>query len=150
MNWIIEILTSYYFLSFFLAWIISCILKAATTSYRKNKKFTLKYGFENGGMPSSHTASVVSVVVAIGIVQQLNLGYFNGTFYIALVFALIVISDAFGVRQYIGKQGDILNKLLKGMKKDPLKVVYGHTFLQVIGGIILGVLVPTVLYLLFF
>ncbi|MCF7866064.1 divergent PAP2 family protein [Candidatus Woesearchaeota archaeon] len=150
MYWMLEILTNFYFLSFFVSWLTACIVKAATKSHSKGQRFTIKYGFENGGMPSTHTAAVTAILVSIGLIQHMRLGYFNETFYFALVFTLIIISDAFGVRQYVGKQGEKLNKILKLKKMDTLKVVYGHTFLQVLGGLIWGTIIPFVLYLILF
>ncbi|MCF7872097.1 divergent PAP2 family protein [Candidatus Woesearchaeota archaeon] len=150
MYWLIQLFQSYYFVSFFIAWILSCIIKSFTRSHQKGGKYNFRYGFQNGGMPSSHSASVTSIVVAIGYVDMTASGVLSRSFYVALVLALIVVSDAFGVRKNIGQQGDMLNQLLKKYRKDPIKVVYGHTFLQVIAGMILGVLVSSLMYYVFF
>ena len=60
------------------------------------------------------------------------------------------MSDAFGVRQYVGKQGVALNKVLNKNHEEMLDVVYGHTFYQVIMGALWGIFVSIAMYGLFF
>jgi acid phosphatase family membrane protein YuiD len=130
-----DLLLNYYFLTFIAAWILSTVIKAFLHSRANAKKFHLKDGFQNGGMPSSHSAVVTSITMAL----LLKTG-FSEYFFISMIFASIVISDAFRVRQNIGLQGEKLNELLKKANQKTIEVVYGHTFLQVIAGIILGIL----------
>lgn len=144
MSNLLDFFGNYYFVSFFLAWITSCFLKSLILAIREKRRIRFSEGFSNGGMPSSHSASVSSITIALLIQTGLS-----DVFYLALVLSLIVITDAFGVRQYIGKQGDTLNKLLKSLKKDPVKVVYGHTFFQVIMGIVWGSFVAIIISLLY-
>lgn len=153
MSWILNLITNYYFVTFFVAWLTGCLIKALTKSYKNKKGFNLKEGFKNGGMPSTHSASVASIVTAIGYVDIVNTGEFSTVFFAGLVFAFIIVTDAFGVRQNIGKQGDVLNKLLKVVKKgksNPIKVVYGHTALQVFMGVLWGIIVAVLMYPLYF
>jgi len=131
---------SYYFIAPIVAWLIACIVKAIVRS-AKSGKFSLKLGFENGGMPSTHSTIVSAITVAVLLKTGLS-----ELFFVALMFSLIIISDAFGVRQYIGKQGEALNEVLKKSGKKPLKIVYGHTFLQVIVGILWGAAVSIIFY----
>jgi len=131
---------SYYFISPIVAWLIACIVKAIVRSI-KSGKFSLKQGFENGGMPSTHSTIVSAITVAVLLKTGLS-----DLFFVSLMFSLIIISDAFGVRQYVGKQGEALNEILKKSKKKPLKIVYGHTFLQAIVGILWGVAVSIIFY----
>ncbi|MFT4283141.1 MAG: divergent PAP2 family protein [Candidatus Woesearchaeota archaeon] len=119
----------YYAATFVLAYLISSMLKILFATL-KNKKFNLKYGFHNGGMPSMHTASITSITFAIGIVEGLS-----ATFFLAVVISTIVMSDAVKVRKSIGEQGEALNTLLK---KNKINVVYGHTINQVFVGAIIG------------
>lgn len=146
MSWIIDLVTNYYFLSFFVAWLSACLIKSVVRSVKNKEGFKIKYGFQNGGMPSTHSAAVVSIVTAIGYFDMVSVNEFSVVFYVSLVFALVVISDAFGVRQYVGEQGEALNKLLKENHKDALKVVHGHTFYQVIAGSIWGIIVAIVMF----
>ena len=103
------------------------------------KKLNLKRLIGAGGMPSSHSAVVVSLAVATikqyGITSPLSA--------IVLVFAAIVLYDAVGVRQEVGKHAQSLNRLLAKIKmqEDSITVLnemVGHTFVQVIAGALLG------------
>jgi len=135
------LLLNYYFLSFIIAWIVTTVLKALIHSAKHKKKFNIKDGFENGGMPSSHSAVVASLTMALFLRTGLS-----EMFYVSLVFSSIVISDAFKVRQNIGIQGEKLNELLKRFNENPIEVVYGHTVIQVITGIMIGIICAAALY----
>ena len=137
------LLLNYYFISFIFAWIAATVIKSIILSFQ-GRGFSLKEGFENGGMPSSHSAVVTAITMAI----LLKTG-FSEYFFIALVFSSIVISDAFRVRKNLGEQGDKLNLLLKKSKQKTIEVIYGHSFLQVLAGILLGIICSLVIYLLY-
>ena len=93
-----------------------------------------------GGMPSSHTALVVSLAVGIGKQS----GTETVEFAIATVFALIVMYDAAGVRRAVGNQAEVLNKLITEIylnheiKHEMLKEFLGHTPKEVFAGALLG------------
>lgn len=99
---------------------------------------------ETGGMPSSHTAMVTALSTGVGITQGLG----SPLFAVAVVFSLIVIYDATGVRHSSGQQARLLNELLvelrevvrEGFAPNPLRVLLGHTYLEVAVGAIIGVL----------
>jgi acid phosphatase family membrane protein YuiD len=129
------IIYNYYFLSFVTSYIIAAILKIGVASYKK-RKLNLKSSLENGGMPSMHTSSIISITVAIAIENGLT-----PLFFLAVVISTIIMSDAVKVRKNLGDQGDALNTLLN--KK--LKIVHGHTIMQVLVGFIIGVLTPLIL-----
>lgn len=137
-----EFFLNYYFLSFIISWILSVLIKSFLSS---RKGFSIKNGFKNGGMPSSHSAVVSSITAAI----FLNEG-FSSLFFVSFVFSLIVISDAFILRRNVGIQGEKINVLLKNSKLEEIKVVYGHTFVQVLCGIALGIFVSVIIKILFF
>ena len=96
-----------------------------------------------GGMPSSHSALVSTITTMIGKNEGIN----SPIFAIALVFSLIVIYDASGVRRAAGKQAKILNKIvdtpgLSGVEvSERLVEALGHTPMEVIVGVIIGVVV---------
>ena len=138
---IIDFFANYYFASFFVAWLSACLLKATVSAFKKKGRFILKDGFTNGGMPSTHSTVVSAITTAVFLTTGLS-----PIFYVSLVFSLIIVSDAFGVRKNLGVQGETLNKLLKELKKDPVKVVYGHSFFQVLAGIFWGIFVATLLF----
>ena len=95
---------------------------------------------EYGGMPSAHTAFVVSLTTVIGIREGIN----SAVFAVAVVFSLLIIRDAMGLRQFLSLHGRVLNMLIKDLPDDmepkyPPRLVekVGHTPLQAfIGGII--------------
>jgi len=133
MDLVHDILLNYYFLAFVSAWIISIVMKALLHSWRNRKKFHMIDGFQNGGMPSSHTAIVTALTFAVLFKTS-----FSDLFFICTVFSLIVITDAIRIRNNVGLQGEKINELLKEFNEAPIKVVYGHSAVQVICGAILG------------
>lgn len=102
----------------------------------------------SGGFPSSHTSSIVGASTAIG----LSLGYDTALYALSLVFAIIVMYDASGVRRAVGKQAAILNQMIrdisehKHIEQEHLKELIGHTPFEVIGGALLGVLVANIYF----
>ena len=107
------------------------------------KKFNFKRIMGAGGMPSSHTAIVVSLAVMIGKSEGFN----TPIFALALIFSFVVMYDAAGIRRAAGKQAKLLNKLIEtpgltGVQvSEKLVEVLGHTPTQVIVGAIIGVIV---------
>lgn len=87
--------------------------------------------FRSGGMPSSHSAFVMSLLI---IVQQ-KLGADSVEFAIAFVFACIVWYDALSSRRAIGEQAKILNRL---QHWEHFTERLGHSLKEVIGGILFG------------
>lgn len=123
----------------FLAWFTVQFFKFMTDLV-KNKKINLKILVASGGMPSSHSSIVTSLMTMIG----LNEGFDSSFFAICFVFGLIVMYDAAGVRRAAGKQAGILNQLIysKQVKVDTnekLKELIGHTPKQVFVGALWGI-----------
>ena len=87
--------------------------------------------FRPGGMPSSHSAFVTSLLIVVATKSGLD----SVTFAIAFVFASIVWYDAMSSRRAIGQQAELLNRLQKWVH---LSERLGHSFLEVIGGIVFG------------
>jgi len=107
-----------------------------------SKKLLWKNVVMDGGMPSRHAALVSSLTTALGLSQ----GFTSPFFLIALVFSLIVLRDAIGVRHNLDLAVQKLNKLLE--KKDWMTVVSGHTPLQVLLGTLTGIGMTTLVWLL--
>ncbi|KAJ0441479.1 hypothetical protein HanIR_Chr16g0798211 [Helianthus annuus] len=130
-------------LSAFLAFAIAQFLKVITTWY-KEKKWDPKKIVGSGGMPSSHSSTVVALAVSIG----LHDGVESSSFAIAVVMAFIVMYDASGVRLHAGRQAEVLNQIVCEFPPEhplstsrPLRDSLGHTPLQVIAGAMLGFIV---------
>ena len=109
------------------------------------KRFDINRLFNgSGGMPSSHSTLVTSLVTLIG----LNYGPKSIYFAISLILSLIVLYDAMGIRYETGKQAEVLNKITKKIKiKDyiSLKEKIGHKPIEVLGGIITGIIMSLIL-----
>lgn len=98
---------------------------------------------ETGGMPSSHSAMVAALSTGIGLTE----GWNTPLFAVAATFALIVMYDATGVRQSSGVQARLLNELVEelravvreGFAPQPLRVLLGHTYLEVFVGTLIGI-----------
>jgi uncharacterized protein len=104
-----------------------------------------------GGMPSAHAAFVISLAICAGYFEGLN----SAAFAISVVYAILTIRDAGGYRQELGKHAKILNQQIaqlpagQSYQYPRLKERLGHTPLQLLGGITLGVIIP-VLYIWLF
>ncbi len=95
-----------------------------------------------GGMPSSHSAFVVSLASSIYLEEGLTT-----TFAISLVLAMIVLRDAFGVRRTAGEEGSVINLIIKRLKmKTETHFAMGHTPLQVLVGAFIGLVVSLGVY----
>lgn len=107
-----------------------------------NKELRLSIIFETGGMPSSHSAYITSLAIGIGRTQ----GFKSPIFALAFVIASIVMYDAMGVRRAAGQHAKFLNILMSSQNKIDLsnvklKEILGHTPVEVLGGLLLGLLV---------
>lgn len=131
-NIVLEIISNPIFSAAFFAWFIAQIIKMGILAIRK-KKVTFATFFKSGGMPSSHAALVSALAASILFSQGATTA-----FYVALVFALIVIRDAVDVRYIVGLHSKTLNKLL--LNQDKLKEYEGHTPIQASVGIIIGII----------
>ncbi|MBC9784272.1 divergent PAP2 family protein [Heliobacterium chlorum] len=108
----------------------------------QNGRFLWTRFFEPGGMPSSHTSLVVSLLSGVAFRN----GIFSDLFAVSAVFSAVVIFDAMGVRRSAGEHAKTLNQLLqifRFRRSDvmPLKERLGHSPLEVSAGAILGFLV---------
>lgn len=121
---------------------------------RSNKtKFNWQSLFAYSGMPSMHTAIVTSLMATMALKEGLDSPAFALSFFLAI----FIIRDAFGLRQYLGSQGKVLNILVRDLKEDDLldkkypKLLekIGHTPAQVVAGGSLGFIVSLIGYYFF-
>lgn len=135
----------------FFACVTAQILKTLTYVW-VYKNFSWERILGDGGMPSSHSATVMALVTA----SVYNYGVGSSQFAITGVFAIIVMHDAMGVRRETGIQAKVLNSMMSfftdmGKKmpvEDRLKEFVGHTPLQVCMGAILGIIVGIIVCML--
>lgn len=123
------------------ACIIAQILKVVIDSCFA-RKLMLKNLFCTGGMPSSHSALVSAAATVIGLQHRFDSVYFA----IAAIFSLIVMYDASHVRRSAGEQAKAINKIMEALmnnhvldSEETMKVILGHSPLQVTIGGLLGV-----------
>lgn len=129
------------------SWLVAGVLKVIVEIIVL-KKLDPKRVFGAGGMPSSHTATVVALVYSTGY----YLGLSNTSFAITVILAIIVIHDAMGVRRETGIQAKVLNQMVfdSDLFEDlnlekRLKEYIGHTPSQVLIGAIVGIIVSTIM-----
>ena len=130
------------------AWFSAQIIKVFTGMFREREFKLTTLLFSNGGMPSSHSAAVCSLVAASAI----KFGPASFELAISGLLAIIVMMDASGVRYETGEQAKIINKITKelfsGRPEDintGLKELVGHTPFQVLVGALWGVVVGILL-----
>lgn len=137
-------LNHYKYITIPLITLVLCqIIKFGIESIKSKK---LKWGrlFNgSGGMPSSHTSFSTSITMLIG----LNFGFDSPFFALPLVFTLIVAYDAMGLRMQSGKQAEAINLIVDELFSNDIKVNFGklkeelgHKPLEVVGGIMLGII----------
>ena len=145
-NIIDQLLLNKILLTAALSWLVAGVLKVIV-ELAINKKLSLVRIIGAGGMPSSHTSTVVSLAIATGY----YIGLYSADFAISVILAIVVVHDAVGVRLETGKQAKILNKMVFdtdvfeeiNMEKR-LKEYVGHTPLQVLVGGIVGIIVSII------
>ena len=130
-------------------WILAQVLKIPT-DYFRSRQWDWALFFAAGGMPSSHSALITSATLACG----LHYGFDSPVFALGVAIAMIVVYDATGVRRQAGIQAKRINimveELLKGhpISQDTLREVIGHTPLEALGGVLLGLVVAMAVWFL--
>lgn len=148
MDFLAEVFNNAVLISAVLGWFVAQVLKTVIHLII-NKKFVAERMVGSGGMPSSHSATVCALATATGM----KYGGGSFEFAIAVIFAIIVMYDAMGVRRETGIQARVLNEMMEMFTKmgkemtaeDRLKEFVGHTPLQVLAGAVLGIIIAAVL-----
>lgn len=145
-----SIFQNYPLISALVAFTLAQSIKFFTTRYRE-KRWDPKQLIGSGGMPSSHSATVSSLAIAIGFQD----GFSSSLFAASMIFASVVMYDASGVRLHAGKQAEVLNQIVYELPAEhplaeirPLRELLGHTPAQVVAGAILGFITATIAYLI--
>ncbi len=145
-NVIITIVTCKIFYITFFTWFLAQTIKVLLYLLFKHK-FDFRLFVGTGGMPSSHTAAVTAGTVTIGMATS----WTSPVFMASLLYCIVVVSDAVGVRRAAGKQAMVLNKIIDELehsefKTERLKEFLGHTPFEAFVGIVIGILVPVLMY----
>ena len=149
MNWLHELLTNRFLITGVSSWFVAQLAKTIIHAII-NKKLVLERMVGDGGMPSGHSATVTSLAMISG----LSYGFDSFQFAVTALLATIVCHDAMGVRLETGKQAVKINELLEvfellhpnKISEANLKEFVGHTPIQVIAGILLGILNACVMF----
>ena len=135
-----------YLVVFVLAWVIAQGAKYIL-EIRKDKSAKFKRIItESGGMPSSHSSVVIALATLIGLHE----GVYSSIFGLAFVFAMIVIYDSMKVRFSNGVQAQVINEIIEeqNLKTKKVRVVKGHTPLEVAIGSVIGIFIGYIAFLL--
>ena len=129
-------------------WAVCQLYKGFSSGIRRHD-WSVHAFLTAGGMPSSHTATVVSLSTFVGMKEGLASTYFA----ICAVFTLVVMFDAMGVRRETGRQGKVLNSLVdivfqgrENLTGKSLKEIVGHSPLEVLCGAAVGIATGLVMY----
>jgi uncharacterized protein len=126
------------------AWLLAQIIKVPLDFFRTGR-WNWALLLTTGGMPSSHSALMTATTLAIGLYY----GFDHPAFALGVAITMIVTYDAAGVRQQAGIHARRINvlfgELLHGhpISDRDLREVLGHTPLEVVGGILLGLVSAT-------
>ena len=143
-----SLLANHVLVATLVAWVLAQLLKLPL-GYLLEREWDWSLLFSAGGMPSSHSALIVSATLSIGLTQ----GFDSPLFGLALAVALIVLYDAAGVRRQAGEHARVINVILADLasgnplREEQLKELLGHTPGEVIAGAVLGLAVAQVLAL---
>lgn len=123
--------------------VFSCFAAQFLKIFTGDSGIDIKRIFISGGMPSSHSSFVTCLSTLIGK----EYGFNSGIFAVAAVFSCIIMYDASGVRQAVGKQATLLNQLIedwhnkKVIQHEKMKELIGHTPKEVFLGAMLGIFI---------
>ena len=132
------------------AWLIGQFLKFPL-DYILNRRWNWGVLLSPGGMPSSHSAMATATTLSIGFFEGFNSALFG----LAVAVAMIVIYDATGVRRQAGIHARVLNEIMqeifagRPVPEKKLREVLGHTPVEAISGIILGIVIAMGVWLIF-
>ena len=154
MDWLWELFSNRFLITGLASWALAQVLKTLI-HYFIYKQFDITRLFGDGGMPSGHSATVTSIAVSAALFY--GTGSFE--FAVAAILAIIVCHDAMGVRLETGKQAIVLNELVSAFnalsaqdisEEVKLKEFVGHTPIQVLAGMTLGVISALIMHFLVF
>jgi hypothetical protein len=142
-----KLFDNYVLIAGLIAWGMAQLIKPVLY-FARYRKWTWGPLLSAGGMPSSHSALIVSTTISAG----LHLGFDSPIFAVAVAFSMIVLYDAAGVRRQAGYHAQRINMLIEELlsghpiSEKQLIEVLGHSPLEVTGGTILGIVVSALVF----
>lgn len=133
-----------YTLTPFIAWLVAGITKFAINSIKVKQLAFGLIGY--GGLPSNHSAIVSSMAALIAFKEGIG----HPAFGVALALAFIVMLDANSLRKQVGKYAVMLNKLAETLGDvELLRERMGHSKIEILAGVVVGIGVAAVTSRLF-
>ncbi len=155
MDALLSLLCNEVFIAGVLGWFIAQSAKVVITSI-KTKSFASERINGSGGMPSSHSCMVTAMTIATAMEEGVDSTFFA----IAMIFAFVTLHDAMGVRWQAGLHARLLNKYMREWQEQndleededdtpgDLKEFLGHRPIEVLVGVLLGILIAIAVCLL--
>lgn len=132
------------------AWFLAQFLKPFL-EFLETRRWSWGLWFTSGGMPSSHSALVCSMSMAIGLFE----GFGTPAFALSVALMMVVVYDAAGVRREAGRHAEKINLVIEELfqgqpiSEQQLKEVIGHNPIEVIAGVLVGFSIALVSWLIF-
>ena len=142
------VLANYVLIAALVAWVIAQSIKVPV-DYLRHRRWSWAILLSPGGMPSSHAALVTAAAHAIGLFNGFN----TPLFALAVVVTIVVVYDATGIRRQAGLQAALINAIIRDLasghplKSEKLREVLGHTPLEALGGVLLGLTIAQIVWL---
>ena len=130
----------------FLAWLTAGCLKFLINSLKARRWAFGQIGY--GGLPSNHSAIVASTAALIALREGIG----HPAFGVAMTLAFIVMMDANSLRRQVGRQAEAINRLnaaSTGADQPPLRERMGHTKIEMLAGVLVGIGVALLVQRLF-
>jgi uncharacterized protein len=149
---LVGILNNPVFIACITASLLAQILKLPL-EYLRTKKWDWSLLFGTGGMPSSHSAVVTAAAAGVGH----YVGFDTPLFGLAFAIATVVIYDATNIRRQAGFHAHQINRIINELFErkispmeefEQLKEVLGHSPAEALGGIVLGIIVSLITWMI--
>jgi len=146
----IDILNNPVLVSIIISSVMAQILKLPL-EFLRTKKWDWSLLLGTGGMPSSHSAVMTAAAAGVGH----YVGFDTPLFGLAFAIAMVVVYDATNIRRQAGFHAQQINRIIKEIFEgkikpaenfDELREVLGHSPIEAVGGIILGILVSVIIW----
>ena len=141
MNSVLVVLQNKHLWTAVTAMVIAQVIKVLIDYWRTNSWHTALF-VSTGGMPSSHSALTVALMISVGFGE----GFDTPLFAVSAVLAMVIMYDAAGVRRAAGKQAEAINFIISRLENqgihldEKLKELLGHRPVEVFAGATIGVI----------
>jgi acid phosphatase family membrane protein YuiD len=130
------------------AWALAQTIKIPL-EFVRSRRWNWALLFSAGGMPSSHSALMAAATYAIGLYN----GFDSPLFALSFAVSMVVIYDATGIRRQAGRHAALINAIINDLasghplKEEHLREVLGHTPLQALTGLLLGLVIAQLFWI---